>query len=297
MIDARAPSKTARRGAFAALLFAGTVLGGQAAFANDVIVTQDNTPVLNRPTGHVVTRVDSGFEMTVLRQRGQWLEVTSPQFGSSEGLWVPAARVGAIVATPTVAVAPQFRIVGTDVAATGSVSVVTPQFRIVGPTQQTTVAVTTPVDVAAPVVQTGTIMSSVETVAPVGNNRVDVVVTTPAVSARTAVTPQLQGRALTTSTPSNRAAVVAAPSTAAPATTSVSVSIENTTPAVGAVVQAPATTNPSLGNPTPAFSGNLTPAFTGNPTPPVSGQTTPNSTTVGTRGVVVSGGRTTVTVR
>lgn len=296
MTDARSYSKTARWGALAVLLFAGTALGGQAASGNDVIVTQDNTPILSAPTGHVVTRVDSGFELTVLRARGQWLEVTSPQFGSSEGLWVPARRVSTIVTTPTVAATPQFRIVGTDVAATGSVPVVAPQFRIVEPTQQTEVAISTPVEVVAPAAQTGMIMSQVETVEPVGNNRVDVVVTTPAVSARTAVTPQLQDRVLTTSAPSNHAVVVATPSTAAPATNSISVSIENPTPVVGAVVQAPATTNPSFGNPTPAFSGNLTPAFSGNPTPPLGSQTTPSTTTVGTGGVVLSGSRTTVTI-
>ena len=90
-------------------------MGGGAAVADTAIVQQDGTPIFATPTGHVVTRVDTGFELTVLARRGEWLEVTSPQLGSSGAFWVPAQSVGTIVATPA---APQFRIVGTDAAMT-----------------------------------------------------------------------------------------------------------------------------------------------------------------------------------
>jgi hypothetical protein len=295
-IDERSHSKAARWAAFAALLLLGTAMGGGAAVADTAIVQQDGTPIFATPTGHVVTRVDTGFELTVLARRGEWLEVTSPQLGSSGAFWVPAQSVGTIVATPA---APQFRIVGTDAAMTGPVeivpttsqAVIAPQFRIVEPTQSTALAVTAPVEVVPPAMQAGAIVPQFDNAEPMARNRTDVVVTTPSASAP-AVAPQSNRTVSTRATPATRSTAVTAPATAAPAVSapasnSVSISTGNVTPAVGNAVEAPATSNPSFGNPTPAFSGNPTPAFSSNPT------------TIGTQTntAVTSGTRTTVTVR
>jgi DamX protein len=170
-------------------------------------------------------------------------------------------------------------------------TVIAPQFRIVEPTQSTALAVAAPVEVVPPAMQAGAIVPQFDNAEPMARNRTDVVVTTPSASAP-AVAPQSNRTVSTSATPATRSTAVTAPATAAPAVSapasnSVSISTGNVTPAVGNAVEAPATSNPSFGNPTPAFSGNPTPAFSSNPTP------------IGTQTntAVTSGTRTTVTVR
>src|SRR5215467_135356 len=90
-----------------AALLAAVTVGGTAARADMAVVQQDNTPIASAPGvgGIIVSRVDAGAVLTVLGRDGEWLQVASPQLAVAGTLWVPAARVGEIVAMP-VAFAP-----------------------------------------------------------------------------------------------------------------------------------------------------------------------------------------------
>lgn len=95
---------------------------GRPAQADIAVVQQDATPIVSAPGvgGQVLTRVDTGFTFTVLGREGAWLKVASPRLKLGGELWVPAERVGDIVAAPdeaalsdeasSTATAPQFRM-------------------------------------------------------------------------------------------------------------------------------------------------------------------------------------------
>ncbi len=85
-------------GAATALLLTG-IAGSRMAAADMAVVRQDATPVVSKPGvgGHIHTRVDSGFLLTVLDRDGEWLRVASPELAFPGDLWVPAGRVGDIV--------------------------------------------------------------------------------------------------------------------------------------------------------------------------------------------------------
>jgi hypothetical protein len=299
-IDERSGFRTARWAASAALMLLVTAFGPCTAGAATTIVQQDHTPILSAPGmgGQILTRVDAGFELTVLGRAGDWLEVTSSQFGTAGPQWVAARRVGTIVTAPgefapapaTTTGGPAFRIVGPTAGSTviTTTEAAPAEFRIVQPGARTDRVAATSVETAPTVLQTQVIVPEFRVVQPPGNvtsDRVDVVVTTPAPTR--SVAPQSQGRTISTATPSGRGAVVAAPAAAEPAvsaratagSTSISISVERTTGTLaGTAAQSGGTSTTgtsasALGNPTPAFSGNPTPAL-GNPTPAFSGNPT-----------------------
>src|SRR5262245_55097020 len=110
--------------------------GDQAALADMDVVQQDNTPIASAPGvgGRILTRVDAGLALTVLGREGEWLQVTGPQLQSAGTFWVPAGRVGDVIAAPaenapTVPTAPatdrpQFRMA---TASTGGVATTSPR--------------------------------------------------------------------------------------------------------------------------------------------------------------------------
>jgi hypothetical protein len=217
---------------------------GEPAWADIAIVQQDATPVVSAPGvgGRVLTRVDAGFTLTVLGREGEWLKVASPQLPLGGELWVPAERVGDIIATPD------------DTGLSGNASMTTaPQFRIIGRTHG--VATASP-DAAVSIGSEGTTGDSRAATAAISSNA----------GGGTA-------RAMDTTTPAAAAQATATPDTAVPAT-------GNPTPPGGNAVPAQGNPTPAAtGNPTPA-GGNATPTL-GNPTPalgnptPAGGNSTP----------------------
>jgi hypothetical protein len=81
----------------ATLTFALLCQPGMAA-ADEVAVTKNGTPLMLSPLRDAPTewKVNSGFPLTVLEQRGDWLKVRSAQLPKDSGeLWVRADRVAA----------------------------------------------------------------------------------------------------------------------------------------------------------------------------------------------------------
>jgi hypothetical protein len=222
---------------------------GRPAQADVAVVQQDATPVVSAPGvgGQVLTRVDTGFTFTVLGREGAWLKVASPRLQLGGELWVPAERVGDIVAAPDEAALSDEASSATSV----------PQFRM---TTATTggVAATSSGD------------ASIE---PRDSNGVSAAVTrsTSSDAGRSAI--RTTGGTTAADVTSVSDSPVPAEGNPTPATGSVVGSPGNPNPAAsGTPTPAPGNPNPAAsGTPTPAL-GNPTPAL-GNPTPGVVGST------------------------
>ena len=210
-------------------------LVGQPAHADMAIVQQDATPIVSAPGvgGRVLARVDAGFTLTVVGHKGEWLKVASPRLKLPGELWVPAGRVGDIVADPDEAA-----------LSDGASSMATrPQFRITNMTDG--------METASPGAA-----ASIESRGSIGGSA-DVTLSTSSKAAGATV------RA--TGTAARPAATQATPDTAVPAA-------GNPTPPGGSAVQPLGNPTPAAtGNPTPA-SGNPTPALA-NPTPAMGNST------------------------
>jgi hypothetical protein len=243
----------------AAALLMAAAAGGRAACADMVIVQQDNTPIASAPGvgGTVLTHVDAGVALTVLSRNGEWLQVTGAQLPSSGTLWVPAGRVGDIIAAPA------------DMAtvATATASTEAPQFRM--RTGSTDAAATTALGTKAATESRSSGGVAVSTARSTQTNAARVSATV-GQSTGTATSPAgdptpavgnpvpAEGNGVTAVTGNPTAAISGNPTSAISGNPTPAVS-GNPTPAVG-------------GNPTPAV-GNSTPAITGNPTPAMSNAT------------------------
>jgi hypothetical protein len=234
-----------------ALLLAASV-GGRAALADMAVVQQDNTPVASAPGvgGRILARVDAGVTLTVLGREGEWLQVTSPQLQDAGTLWVPAGRVGDIIAAPA----------EMATAEAAPVAAAVPQFRMT--TGSTGSATTT----------------ALGTDAAAGSKSSDGVSTSAARSTQANVsrvgTAAVQSSG--TATPSAGDPTPAVTGNPTPAMgNSVTAVSGNPTPAMGnSVTAVSGNPTPAPGNPTPAVNGNPTPAVSGNPTPAI-GNATP----------------------
>jgi len=235
----------------AAALLIAAAAGGRAACADMVVVQQDNTPIASAPGvgGTVLTHVDAGVALTVLSRNGEWLQVTGAQLPSSGTLWVPAGRVGDIIAAPA------------DMAtvATATASTEAPQFRM--RTGSTDAAATTALgtNAATESRSSGGVAASTARSTQANAARVSATVgqstgtaTSPAGDPTPAVGNAVpaEGNGVTAVTGNPTAAISGNPTSAISG---------NPTSAVS-------------GNPTPAV-GNSTPAVTGNPTPAMSNAT------------------------
>ncbi len=287
-------------------------LAGQPAHADTAIVRQDATPIVSAPGvgGRVLARVDAGFPLTVVGRKGEWLRVASPQLKLPGELWVPAARVGDIVADPddaalsddpsSMATGPQFRITnmtdGMGTAPSGAAASIESRGSIGGSADVTG---STSSDDAAlsndPLSMEigpqfritnmtdgmGTAPSgaaaSIESRGSIGGS-VDVTRSTSSDAAGATV------RATGAATRST--AAQATPDTTAPAESNPTPALGNPTPAAGNPTSAVGNPTQALGNPTPAAGnptsavgnptsalGNPTPAA-GNPTPALGNPTT-----------------------
>jgi len=219
-------------------LLAAATLGGPATLADMVVVQQDDTPIASAPGvgGRILTRVDAGVTLTVLGREGEWLQVEGAHLPATGTLWIPAGRVGDIVAAP-IAMAPVQPVAAGE----------TPQFQMM----------------------TGsTGRAALGTEAAAGARNSDGVSTSATRStgtnaARTSTAVQSSG----TATPATGSSTPAAGSAVSAASNGGTAVDSNSTPAQGnptAAVNGNPT--PALGNPTPAATGNATPAL-GNPTP------------------------------
>jgi len=220
--------------AAAAILALTAAAGIRPARADMAIVKRDATPIVSRPGvgGRILTRVNTGFTLTVLGREGEWLEVASPQLKLTGELWVPAARVGDIVATPT-ELAPSEPASATTAA---------PQFRITSDTSDSKSALS---------------LGTAATAGPRNSGGVSAAVTR---STSATVT-------RSTSVSAAGSATTQATVSATPAAGDVTPPSDNPTPAPGnPTPTVDSSPTPALGNPTPAVSGNATPA-PGNPTP------------------------------
>ena len=250
-----------------AALLAAVTVGGAAALADMVVVQQDNTPIASAPGvgGVIVTRVDAGVALTVLGRDGEWLQVASPQLATAGMLWVPAARVSEIVATP-VELAP---------AETATATTATPQFRIIDAAVESG-ATGSQSDAALPNVKPAGGTAPAETRSRQANATMSAGATlqsTGAVTGTAGAATATAGAA--TSTSGNG---VFGENNSTPALGGNSVNpVGNSTPAVSGASTSAVTGNstPAVGNSTPAFSGNATPAVGGNQNPAVTGNTTP----------------------
>ena len=210
--------------------------GVHPARADTAIVRQDATPIVSRPGvgGRILARVDAGFDLTVLGREGDWLKVASPQLNLVGELWVPAARVGDIVAAPT------------DLAPSEPASAMTaaPQFRITS-------------DASDSMSASSLSLGTATTAGPRNSGGVPAAVTRSSSATVTrSASVNAAGSATTQATVS-----------ATPAAGDVTPPSDNPTPAPGnPTPTVDSSPTPALGNPTPAVSGNATPA-PGNPTP------------------------------
>jgi len=244
----------------AAALLAAATVGGRAALADMAVVQQDNTPVASAPGvgGVIVSRVDAGVALTVLGRDGEWLQVASPQLAIAGTLWVPAARVGEIVATP-VALAP---------AEAATTQTAVPQFRIIDASVESG-ATESQSDAASPSVKAAGGTAPAETRSRQANAAASAGATLQSTGAATGTA----GAATSTS-----GHTVFGENNPTPALGGASVGpvTNNSTPAVSGASTSAVTgnTTPSVGNSTPAVSGNSTPAI-GNQNPAVTGNTTP----------------------
>jgi hypothetical protein len=225
-----------------AILTLAAPAGVHPARADTAIVQQDATPIVSRPGvgGRILTRVDTGFTLTVLGREGEWLEVASPQLKLTGELWVPAARVGDIVAAPA------------DLTPSEPASATTaaPQFRITSNMSGSMSALPLGTTTTAGPRNSGGVSSAVT------RSTSATVMRSTSVNAAGSATTQAKVSATTA------AGDVTPPS-------------DNPTPAPGnPTPTVDSSPTPALGNPTPAVSGNSTPAL-GNPTPAVSGNSTP----------------------
>jgi hypothetical protein len=251
---------TARFATAAAALLVIGIAGSRPVAADMTIVQQDATPIVSQPGvgGRILTRVDAGFNLIVLGSEGGWLRVASPQLQLTGNLWVPAGRVGDVVADPADLPPPDTTTAGAEM----------PRFQVVTTTAGAA-AVPSPSTTAS-----GGQNGSTGVSAAVGRSAP----ADPAVSA-------------------TRAAGVAAPSAAAAGSSSQvsAAATGNTTSASGNPVASPGDPTPAVGNPTPAM-GNVTPAM-GNVTPAI-GNVTPamgNSTPAMGNSVVGFGNTNTAT--
>jgi len=229
--------------AVAALLVIG-IAGTRPAAADMAVVQQDATPIVSQPGvgGRILTRVDAGFNLIVLGSEDGWLRVASPQLQLTGNLWVPAGRVGDIVAAPTdlppsdgtpaTSVMPRFQIETTSTGATAvpSPNMTAPNRQNDSTSVSATVARSAPTD--ATVSATGAAQGSAPATATASSS-------SPTSAATTGNVTSASGNG------------VPSPGDPTPA-------LGNSTPAVG-------NPTPALGNPTPAM-GNVTPAM-GNSTP------------------------------
>jgi len=204
----------------AALLAAATV-GGPAAFADMVVVQQDDTPIASAPGvgGRILARVDAGVTLTVLGREGEWLQVEGPQLPAAGTLWIPAGRVGDIIAAPAEMATAQ------PAAATEM-----PQFRIMTGSTGRAMTPALGTEGAAGARNSGGVSTSTAR-------------STETNAARVGAAVQSGG----TTTPAPGAATTAVGNTASAATNG------------GSTVDSNPTTAP--GNPTTAVSGNPTPAM------------------------------------
>jgi hypothetical protein len=215
--------------AAAALLVIG-IAGSRPAAADMAIVQQDATPIVSQPGvgGRILTRVDAGFNLIVLGSEGGWLRVASPQLQLTGNLWVPAGRVGDVVADPTDLPLPD----------TGPAGAEMPRYQIEATAAGAT-ALPSPGTTAS-----GGQNGSTDVSAAVGRSA-------PAEPAASAT----------------RAAGVAAPSAAAASSSSPTsaAATGSATSASGNAVSSPSSTTSAQSNATTADLGNPTPAL-GNPT-------------------------------
>lgn len=228
-------------------LLAAATIGSHAARADMVVVQQDNTPIASAPGvgGRILARADAGVTLTVLGREGEWLQVEGAHLPATGTLWIPAERVGDIIAAPAA--------MATAQPAVAEV----PQFRMM--TGSTEIMSTLGTEGAAGARNSGGVSASAarstETNARAG----------------TAAAVQSGG----TTAAAGGASTTAVGNTASAATTGGTTVDGNPTPAQGnSTTAVSGNPTPALGNPTPAATGNPTPAL-GNPTPamgnPVSG--------------------------
>ena len=216
--------------AAAAILALTAAAGIRPARADMAIVKRDATPIVSRPGvgGRILTRVNTGFTLTVLGREGEWLEVASPQLKLTGELWVPAARVGDIVATPT-ELAPSEPASATTAA---------PQFRITSDTSDSKSALS---------------LGTAATAGPRNSGGVSAAVTR---STSATVT-------RSTSVSAAGSATTQATVSATPAAGDVTPPSDNPTPAPGnPTPTVDSSPTPALGNPTPAM-GNTVSGFSG----------------------------------
>ena len=231
---------TARFATVAAALLVIGMAGTWPAAADMAVVQQDATPIVSQPGvgGRILTRVDAGFNLIVLGSEGDWLRVASPQLQLTGNLWVPAGRVGDIVAAPTdlppsdgmptASAMPRFQI---ETTSTGATAVPSPN--MTAPNRQNgSTSVSAAVARSAPTDATGAAQGSA-----------------PATAAASSSSPT--SAAATGNATSSSGSGVPSPGDPTPA-------LGNSTPAVG-------NPTPALGNPTPAV-GDSIPAM-GNSTP------------------------------
>jgi hypothetical protein len=218
-------------------------LSGRPAQADIAVVQQDATPIVSAPGvgGQVLTRVDAGFALTVLGREGAWLKVASPRLQLGGELWVPAERVGDIVATPDEA----------PLSDDAAPMTITPQFRI---TSRMDGVTTASPGAAASIGSKGSTGDSTAAASSTSSGG-------GAARATSTATPTAAGQG--TATPNNTAASVGDPTP--PAGNAVPAQGNPTPAATGNPMPAGGNATPALGNPTPA-PGNPTPAG-GNSTP------------------------------
>lgn len=239
---------TARLATAAAALLVIGVAGSRPAAADMAIVQQDATPIVSQPGvgGRILTRVDAGFNLIVLGSEGGWLRVASPQLQLTGNLWVPAGRVGDVVADPADLPFPD----------TGPAGAETPRFQI-----QATAAGAT----AMP--SPGTTASGGQN----GSTGVSAAAGRPAPAESAVGATSAAGAAA----PSAAAAASSSSPTSAATTGSATSASGNAVSSSGSPTSAQSNgTRENLGNPTPALGnptqamGNPTGAM-GNPTPAV----------------------------
>jgi hypothetical protein len=231
-------------------------LGAALAHADITVVQQDRTPIVSAPGvgGRILARVDTGFTLTVLGREGDWLEVASPQLNLTGRLWVPAGRVGDIIAAPAEGALPE-----APVAATA----ITPLFRITGMTRD----VTTASSVAMPATLRGSNGASAA-ISRGANGAAQA--TSGATEAAAAATPAADNAVPSENNPTPAVGNSSQPvGSVTPAVGNSAQPVGNPTPAVGNptapvgnAVPAVGSTSPAVGNPTPAM-GNSTPAMGG----------------------------------
>jgi hypothetical protein len=235
---------TARFATAAIVLVTIGIAGNRPAAADMAIVQQDATPIVSQPGvgGRILTRVDAGFNLIVLGSEGDWLRVASPQLQLTGNLWVPAGRVGDVVADPADLPLPDIGPAGAEM----------PRFQI----QATAAGVTV---VPSPgTTASGGQNGSTGVSAAVGRSAP----AEPAVSATRAAGVSAPSAAANTSSTTSAAATGSATSASGNAVSSPSSPTSAQSNATNADRGNP---TPALGNPTQAM-GNPTEAM-GNPTP------------------------------